>query len=104
MGVEDTEAIEIKKEIMVGNKTYFSLLHMLNSKTVRRKSEANIEHTIIRPIVRVRYGFETYVLTENTKYKLEVFEGKNLRRSSVSSRKMENGRLPTRALDNTRKM
>jgi len=58
--------------IMFANKMIFQ------SKLITRKTKERLYHTVIRPVVV--YGSECWVLTENIKQKLLVFERRLLRR------------------------
>jgi hypothetical protein len=78
LNTDGTEEPEIQRRIVKGNKAYFSLDHVFRSNNTHWRSKIRVYKTIIRPIVC--YGCETWVMTEETKRKLEVFERKVLRK------------------------
>jgi hypothetical protein len=69
---------EIKERIVAGNRAFFANKKIFQSKLVSKKSKIKLYNTIVRPIVV--YGSECWVLTENIKQKLLVFERRILRR------------------------
>jgi len=58
---------------------------IFQSKLITRKNKGRLYHTVIRPVVV--YGSECWVLTENIKEKLLVFERRLLRRIFGSTQK-----------------
>ena len=61
-----------------GNGAYYANKPLFKSKLVSRNSKLKLYLSIIRPIVV--YGCETWVLKENTRQRLSVFERKMLRK------------------------
>ena len=69
---------EIKERITLANKAYYANKDLFRSKLLSKKTKLRIYHTLVRPVAT--YGCETWVLKENIKLKLMVFERKILRR------------------------
>jgi len=69
---------EIKERIASGNRFFFANKMIFQNKIITRKTKARLYHTVIRPVAV--YGSECWVLTENIKQKLLVFERRLLRR------------------------
>jgi len=69
---------EIKERIAAGNRASFANQKILQSKLISKKTKMKLYKALIRPVVV--YGSECWVLTENIKQKLLVFERKILRR------------------------
>jgi len=69
---------EIKRRISLGNKAFYANLDLLKSKLLTKNSKLWMYKTLVRPVVA--YACETWVLKENIKTKLKVFERKVLRR------------------------
>jgi len=69
---------EIKERIAAGNGAYFMNKKIFQSKLISNKSKIKLYKALIRPVVV--YGTEGWVLTENIKQKLLVFERRILRR------------------------
>jgi len=69
---------EIKERIAADNRSFFANKKIFQSKLITRKSKERLYHTVIRPVAV--YGSECWVLTENIKQKLLVFERRLLRR------------------------
>ena len=69
---------EIKERIAAGNRASFANQKILQSKLISMKTKMKLYKALIRPVVV--YGSECWVLTENIKQKLLVFERKILRR------------------------
>ena len=69
---------EIKERIAAGNRSFLANKKIFQSKLITRKTKERLYHTVIRPVVV--YGSECWVLTENIKQKLLVFERRLLRR------------------------
>ncbi|XP_072392347.1 uncharacterized protein [Diabrotica undecimpunctata] len=78
LNTDRTEEPEIQRRTVMENKAYFSLAHMFRSKNTYCKSKIRVYETILRPIVCYRCGI--WVITEDTKRKLEVFGRKILRK------------------------
>ena len=70
-------ADEIKRRVTLGNRSYFSLMKILKSKSVSRRSKCALYKTLIRPIVT--YGSESWCLTQKEEQSLHTFERKVLR-------------------------
>lgn len=68
---------EIKRRITLGNRSYFSLLKILKSKSVSWNSKCALYKSVIRPIVT--YGSESWCLTQKEEQSLHTFERKVLR-------------------------
>jgi hypothetical protein len=69
---------EIKGRISLGNRAFHANQDLFKSKLLMRKSKLRMYQTLVRPMVT--YACETWVLKENIKTKLRVFERKVLRR------------------------
>ena len=69
---------EIKERIAAGHISFFANKKMFQSKLITRKTKERLHHTVIRAVVA--YGSECWVLTDNIKQKLLVFERRLLRR------------------------
>jgi hypothetical protein len=69
---------EIKGRISLGNKAFYTNQDLFKSKLLSKKSKLRMYQTLVRPVVT--YACETWVLKENIKSKLRVFERKILRR------------------------
>jgi len=69
---------EIKGRISVGNRAFHANQDLFKSKLLTKKSKLRMYQTLVRPVVT--YACETWVLKENIKTKLSVFERKPLRR------------------------
>jgi len=69
---------EIKERISLGNKAYYAKQELFKSKLLTKKTKLRMYKTLVRPVVT--YASETWVLKENIKTKLMVFERKVLRR------------------------
>jgi len=67
-----------KKIIAAGNRSFFANKKIFQNKLITRKTKERLYHTVIRPVAV--YGSECWVLTENIKQKLLVFEMRLLRR------------------------
>ena len=68
---------EVKRRITLGNRSYYSLLKILKSKSVSRNSKCTLYKSVIRPIVT--YGSESWSLTQKEEQSLHTFERKVLR-------------------------
>jgi hypothetical protein len=62
----------------LGNKAFYANQDLFKSKLLSRKSKLRMYQTLVRPVVT--YACETWVIKENIKSKLRVFERKVLRR------------------------
>ena len=69
---------EIKERISMGNKAYYANKDLFRSRLLTKYSKLRMYQTLVRPVVT--YACETWVLKENIKIKLRVFERKILRR------------------------
>jgi hypothetical protein len=69
---------EIKERISLGNKAYYAKQELFKSKLLTKKTKLRMYKSLVRPVVT--YASETWVLQENIKTKLMVFERKVLRR------------------------
>jgi len=76
---------EIKEITAAGNRSFFANKKIFQNKLITRKTKERLYHTVIRPVVV--YGSECWVLTENIKQKLLVFERRLLRRIFGSTQK-----------------
>jgi hypothetical protein len=68
---------EIKRRVTLGNRSYYSLLKVLKSKSVSRNSKCTLYKSVIRPIVT--YGSESWCMTQKDEQSLLTFERKVLR-------------------------
>jgi hypothetical protein len=69
---------EIKGRISLGNKAFYANQDLFKSKLLTKNSKPRMYKTLVRPVVT--YACEMWVLKENIKTKLSVFERKVLRR------------------------
>jgi hypothetical protein len=69
---------EINGRISLGNKAFYANQDLFKSKLVTKNSKLRMYQTLVRPVVT--YACETWVLKENIKTKLRLFERKVLRR------------------------
>jgi hypothetical protein len=69
---------EIKGRISLRNKAFYANQDLFKSKLLTENSKLRMYKTLVRPVVT--YACETWVLEENIKTKLRVFERKVLRR------------------------
>jgi predicted phage-related endonuclease len=69
---------EIKRRISLGNKAFYANQDLFKSKLLTKNSKLWMYKTLMRP--EATYACETWVLKENIKTKLSVFERKVLRR------------------------
>ena len=70
--------LEIKERILSGNRTFYSTIHLLKSRSLSRKLKKTIYKTVIRPVVT--YGSETWTLTKKGEELLNTWERKILRK------------------------
>jgi sorting nexin-29 len=75
---ENEDHVEIKRRIATGNRTFFSLLPMLKSRNVHRKTKITLYKTIIRTVVT--YGCEAWTMTAKSAEMLDTFERRVLRK------------------------
>ena len=69
---------EIKERISLGNKAFYANQDLFKSKLLTKNSKLWMYKTLVRPVVT--YTCETWVMNENIKTKLRIFERKVLRR------------------------
>jgi hypothetical protein len=67
----------LKGRISLGNKAFYATQDLFKSKLLSKKSKPWMYQTLIRSVVT--YACEMWVLKENIKFKLRVFERKVLR-------------------------
>ena len=77
VNTENDISLEIKRRIMLANRTLYGLGRVLKSKFVRRNTKLKIYKTLIIPVLI--YGAESWTLSEADKNSLGVFERKVLR-------------------------
>ena len=80
---------EIKERIAAGNRAFFTNKKIFQSKLISKKSKIKLHKALIRPVVVC--GSECWVLTENIKQKLLVFERRILRIFGPHRRQIESG-------------
>jgi hypothetical protein len=68
---------EIKERISLVNKAYYANQDLFKSKLLSKKSKLRMYQTLVKPVVT--YACETWVLKENIKLILMVFERKILK-------------------------
>ena len=73
-----TYTTQLKERISLGNKTFYANKDLFESKLLAKNSKLQMYKTLVRPVVTC--ACETWVLKENIKTKLRVFERKVLRR------------------------
>jgi len=76
---------EIKERIAAGNRAFFANTKIFQSKLIPKKSQIKLYKALIRPVTV--HGSECWVLTENIKQKLLVFERRILRKIFGPTRK-----------------
>jgi len=86
---------EIKERIAACNRSFFANKNTFQSKLITRKTRERLYHTVIRPVVV--YGSECWVLTENIKQKLLLFERRLLRRIFGPTQKTNGDKKQTRS-------
>jgi len=69
---------EINERISLGNKAFYANQDLFKSKLLTKNSKLCMYKTLVRPVVT--YTCETWVMNENIKTKLRIFERKVLRR------------------------
>jgi hypothetical protein len=74
----NTTSDEIKRRIAIANRTVHGLQRHLKNKNIKRALKLNIYRTLIRPVLI--YGAETWILSQNDKRLLGIFERKILRK------------------------
>ncbi|WP_333765087.1 reverse transcriptase domain-containing protein, partial [Streptomyces sp. IBSBF 2390] len=77
VNTENDVTQEIKRRIMLANRTLFGLGRVLRSRFVRRGTKLKIYKTLVIPVLI--YGAESWTLSESDKNLLRVFERKVLR-------------------------
>ena len=77
VNTDNNISLEIKRRIMLANRTLFGLSRLLRSRFVRRNTKFKIYKTLIMPVLT--YGSETWTLSATDKNMLGVFERKILR-------------------------
>lgn len=75
---ENEEVQEIHKRIAAANRTYFSLLPIMKSKNVHRKTKIRLYKTLIRTVIS--YGGEAWTMSSKTSEMLDIVERRMLRR------------------------
>jgi hypothetical protein len=75
---DNNEYKEIQRRLMLANKAYFSLVAVMRSGDIHRKTEIMLYKTLIRSVLM--YGCETWVLSQKSENALRGFERKILRR------------------------
>lgn len=70
--------VEVKERLKCGNKSYYSMQHLLKSRLISRKCKKRLYKTVVRPVVM--YASETWVMTARDEEALNVWERKVLRR------------------------
>lgn len=69
---------EIKSRIAAGNRAYWAMIKILQSRSLSRKSKVTVYRTVIRPVVM--YGSETWTMTVAEEELLRRWERKILRK------------------------
>jgi endonuclease/exonuclease/phosphatase family metal-dependent hydrolase/ribosomal protein S28E/S33 len=75
---DGNETEEIKRRILLANKTYYWILPIIRNKDVHRNAKLRIYKSIIRPVLC--YGSETWTLTQASEKMINACERKILRR------------------------
>jgi hypothetical protein len=78
---------EINHKILLGNRYYYGLRNLLQSRLLNKGTKCKIYKTLIRPVVQ--YGSESWTLTKADEEKLRTFESSIVRRIYGPTR--ENG-------------
>lgn len=78
LSTDANENDEIKGRLHTANRAYYSLLPIIKSRYIHRKTKIRIYKTIIRTIMC--YGSETWMLTQTSEKMVNTFERKILRR------------------------
>jgi hypothetical protein len=73
---ENRRTVEIKNCLMLGNRSYYSLMGHLKSKIINRKIKLLLYKTVIRHVLT--YGAETWVMTKQDEEYLRCFARKIL--------------------------
>jgi hypothetical protein len=71
---DNNEYKEIQRRLMLANTAYFSLVAVMISKDIHRKTKIKLYKTLIRSVLM--YGCETWVLSQKPENTLRVFERK----------------------------
>lgn len=77
VNTENNISLEIKRRVLLANRTLYGLSKILRSKFVRRYTKLKIYRTLIIPVLM--YGAETWTLSTADKNMLGIFERKVLR-------------------------
>jgi hypothetical protein len=78
VNTENTIQQEIKERIVAGNRAFYVHKKLFTSKLISRNVKLQLYKTLIRPAVTCTC--ETWVLKENLKNKLMIFERKIMRK------------------------
>lgn len=78
MTFDSDEVIEIRKRITTGNSAFYSLMPIMKSRNVHRKTKIKLYKTLIRTVAT--YGSESWTLTNKNADMLDIFERKILRK------------------------
>jgi hypothetical protein len=78
LSVTNDETIKIRRRLLPAKRAYFSVLHLIKSRTIHRRNKITVYKTIIRPVLC--YGCEAWTMTSKSKEMLDAFERKILRR------------------------
>lgn len=74
LNIENSIMDEIKRRVTLGNSSYYSLLNLVKSKSVRRASKCTLYRSVIRPVVT--YGLASWCMTQREEQTLLTFERK----------------------------
>lgn len=77
MNTDNDITREIRRRILLANRTLFGLSKVLRSSFVRRNTKLKVYKTLVLPVLM--YGSESWALSESDKNLLGVFERKVLR-------------------------
>jgi hypothetical protein len=76
---DNNERKEIQRRLMLANKTYFSLVAVMRSGDIHRKTKIMLYKTLTCSVLM--YGCETWVLPQKLENALRAFERKILRKT-----------------------
>jgi len=82
---------EIKRRILVGNRTYFAAISLFRRRLLSRATKIILYKTLIRPVVS--YGAEAWTLTKKEEQAVLIFERKIFRRIYGSVYEKGNGKV-----------
>lgn len=68
---------EVRRRVTIGNRCYYSLKKLFQSKSLSRKLKCTLYKSLVRPVVS--YGSEAWVMTQKDENYLRIFERKILR-------------------------